>query len=150
MESIQREGLNDSVAFVLRWILRELEHVHPEKIILNGVGQGGATALTQHMVHYRDGLCWIHRDILRDALHWGVGICNEQLLQEAGKCGGQSFRATSRGLGAGALCGSLDRESDARVIAHTEMASRTPIFLTQSADDWLPSGLLRHFKVQGL
>lgn len=103
------------------------------------------------MVHYRDGTCWIHRDILRDALHWGVGICNEQLLQEAGKCGGQSFRATSRGLGAGtAICGSLDGESDARVVAHREMAARTPIFLTQSADDWLPAGPLRHFKIQAL
>jgi predicted esterase len=45
MENIQRKGLKNSVAFVLRWILRELEHVHPEKIILSGVGQGGATAL---------------------------------------------------------------------------------------------------------
>jgi hypothetical protein len=45
MENIQSKGLKDSVAFVLRWILRELEHVHPEKIILGGVGQGGANAL---------------------------------------------------------------------------------------------------------
>jgi hypothetical protein len=54
-------------------------------------------------------------------------------------------------LGAGtAICGSLDGESDARVVAHREMAARTPIFLTQSADDWLPAGPLRHFKIQAL
>jgi hypothetical protein len=45
MENIQRKGLKDSVAFVLRWILRELKHVHPEKISLGGVGQASATAL---------------------------------------------------------------------------------------------------------
>jgi hypothetical protein len=80
-----------------------------------------------------------------------VGICNKQLLQEAGKCGGHSFRATSRDLGAGtAICGGLDGETDARLIVHTEMVARTPMFLTQSADNWLPAGSLRHFKIQGL
>ena len=34
---------------------------------------------------------------------------------------------------------------NAKIISHIEIATRTPMFLTQSADDWVPAGPLHHF-----
>jgi predicted esterase len=83
MENIQSKGLKDSVAFVLRWILRELEHVHPEKIILGGVGQGGATALHTSFATGMELVGFIGISCGMPFIG-GVEICNEHFFKKRG------------------------------------------------------------------